>query len=262
MNTAVRILIAEFLESEHDRFNRPSFIEDDPISIPHRYSRKEDREIAGFLTAVISWGQRGTILKNATTLMMLMEDAPHEFIRDCGKVDLARFEKFVHRTFNGVDCVFFVRCLMDVYRIKGGLHSSFKSALNHSGNNLGTALHLFRKDFFGNRLPGRSSKHFSDPLSNSAAKRLCMYLRWMVRRDDRGVDFGIWNDVSPSVLHCPLDVHSGRVARELGLLGRNQNDWTAVIELTRSLQEFDPNDPCRFDFSLFGGGVSERNSVN
>ena len=157
--------------------------------------------------------------------------------------------------------MFFIRCLIDVYRNRGGLQATFKNSLSYSNQEMGVALHLFRKDFFSNKVPGRSSKHFSDPLSKAAAKRLCMFLRWMVRKDDRGVDFGIWSDIPPSVLHCPLDVHSGRVARELTLLKRNQNDWTAVVELTRSLRTFDSKDPCRFDFSLFGGGVNERGGL-
>jgi uncharacterized protein (TIGR02757 family) len=187
-----------------------------------------------------------------------MDDAPHSFITQGSPTDLFRFEKFVHRTFNGQDCIYFIRCLVSLYRNQGGLHQAFVKSLHRAGDDMGLALHYLRKDFFGSLPPGRSSKHFSDPLANSAAKRLCMYLRWMVRKDNRGVDFGIWNDVSPSLLHCPLDVHSGRVARELGLLRRNQNDWNAVKELTESLLTYDPVDPCRFDFSLFGGGVSER----
>lgn len=257
MNSVDRLLIAEFLESEYDRFNRPDFIDNDPISIPHRYKADQDREIAGFLTAVIAWGQRPIILKNAGLLMQLMDDSPYDFIMSCSGSDLVRFEKFVHRTFNGLDCVFFMRCLMELYRVKGGLHCTFKSALRKADDDFGSAIHYWRLDFFGSMNPGRSAKHFSDPLANSAAKRLCMFLRWMVRSDTRGVDFGIWSDISPSILHCPLDVHSGRVARELGLLTRNQNDWFAVQQLWEALREFDPVDPCRFDFSLFGGGVSE-----
>ncbi|MFN5323564.1 MAG: TIGR02757 family protein [Bacteroidota bacterium] len=258
MNTEELLLIKEFLESEHDRFNRPDFICNDPISIPHKFSKKEDREIAGFLTATISWGQRITILKNANWLMELMDGNPYAFLLQLKPRDLDRFEGFVHRTFNDVDCVYFIKCLSRLYVYEDGLHGLFRKSFLDSDMDFGMAIHRFRSGFFGKNLPGRSAKHFSDPMSNAAAKRICMYLRWMVRKDNRGVDFGIWNDIPTSLLVCPLDVHSGRVARELGILHRKQNDWKAAIELTESLRYFDPKDPCRFDYSLFGGGVSER----
>jgi uncharacterized protein (TIGR02757 family) len=254
------VLVREFLDSEHDRFNRADFIESDPISIPHRYTQKQDREISGFLTATISWGQRQSILKNAMRLMELMDDQPHAFLLDSSKVDWQRFSRFVHRTFNGSDSMLFIDCLSVLYRKKGGLHQIFSKSFQAANGDMGLAISKFRSEFFGDRLPGRTGKHFSDPNRNSAAKRLCMYLRWMVRLDNRGVDFGLWSDIPTSALMCPLDVHSGRVARGLGILQRSQNDWKAVDELSQNLRMFDPIDPCKYDFALFGGGVSERHS--
>lgn len=257
-----RILVKEFLESEHDRFNRPEFIVNDPISIPHRYSKKADREISGFLTATISWGQRQTILKNANRLMLLMDDVPCDFVSSCSQKEMRRFADFVHRTFNGTDCVLFVRILSNLYKSGKGLHQIFSQSYMDSNGDMGMAIHLFRQHFWSGVSPGRSAKHFSDPMNQSAAKRLNMFLRWMVRKDDRGVDFGLWTDIPTSALMCPLDVHSGRVARELGLLDRNQNDWQAVTELSNNLRLFDAEDPCRYDYALFGGGVFERSHPN
>ncbi len=254
------VLVREFLDSEHDRFNRMDFIENDPISIPHRYNLKEDREISGFLTATISWGQRQGILKNATRLMGLMDDQPFAFLLDSSKSEWKRFSQFVHRTFNGSDCMLFMDRLSLLYKQKGGLHEIFSSSYQASNGDMGLAISNFRSAFFGDKIPGRTGKHFSDPFRNSAAKRLCMYLRWMVRWDTRGVDFGLWSNIPTSALMCPLDVHSGRVARGLGILSRSQNDWKAVDELSKNLRIFDPNDPCKYDFALFGGGVSERHS--
>jgi uncharacterized protein (TIGR02757 family) len=214
------------------------------------------------LTATISWGQRQTILKNATQLMLLMDDAPYEFIKSNSPKDLKRFSNFVHRTFNGTDCTLFVKLLVVLYRQKGGLHSAFHDALMSAEGDMAKAIHHFRTIFFCGEMCGRSGKHFSDPLKNSAAKRICMFLRWMVRYDRRGVDFGIWRDIPMSILRCPLDVHSGRVARDLGILSRNQNDWLAVEELYENLRLFDPSDPCKYDYALFGGGVFERTKVS
>ncbi|MFM7902633.1 MAG: TIGR02757 family protein [Bacteroidota bacterium] len=254
------VLVREFLDSEYARFNRADFIENDPISIPHRYTRKEDREISGFLTATISWGQRQGILKNAVRLMELMDDQPHDFLMDASQNDWKRFSHFVHRTFNGSDCMLFMDRLSRLYKLKGGLHQIFSSSYLASNGDMGQAISNFRSAFFGDKNPGRAGKHFSDPARNSAAKRLCMYLRWMVRQDARGVDFGLWTNIPASALMCPLDVHSGRVARGLGILHRTQNDWKAVAELSQNLRLFDPNDPCKYDFALFGGGVSERHA--
>lgn len=245
----------DFLEEMVLRYNRTDFIAPDPISIPHQFMKKEDIEISGFLTALISWGQRPVILKNANRLMELMEFEPHNFLIDANLNEFKRFDNFVHRTFNGIDCRFFLVSLKNIYIEHGGLEKVFNESLKESNNQMGEAIHRVRTIFFGKNAPGRCSKHFADPLANSAAKRINMYLRWMVRKDKQNVDFGIWKKISPSLLYCPLDVHSGRVARELGLLSRTQDDWKAVDELTANLRTLDPNDPVKYDFALFGAGV-------
>ncbi|HMT29685.1 MAG TPA: TIGR02757 family protein [Bacteroidia bacterium] len=245
----------EFLDEMVNRYNRSDFISPDPISIPHQYSKKEDIEISGFLTAVIAWGQRPVILKNANRLMDLMEQEPHNFLIGASQKEFKRFDNFVHRTFNGIDCRFFLASLKNLYLDQGGLENVFNESLKNSNNQMGEAIHKVRTIFFGINAPGWCSKHFADPLANSAAKRINMFLRWMVRKDKQKVDFGIWKKISPSLLYCPLDVHSGRVARELGLLSRNQDDWKAVEELTANLRILDANDPVKYDFALFGAGV-------
>jgi uncharacterized protein (TIGR02757 family) len=249
--------LKEFLNDQVAIFNRPDFIPIDPISIPHRFTQKEDIEISGFLTATIAWGQRPVILKNATRLMQLMDDAPHDFILNAVSSDFKIFNPFVHRTFNGDDCIYFLQALQSIYKKQGGLETLFADALKKSEGDMAKAIHLARAAFFSFRLPGRTAKHFADPIRNSSAKRINMYLRWMVRNDKRGVDFGIWKKIKPSQLYCPLDVHSGRVARELGLLSRKQDDWKAVEELTGNLRLLDAIDPVKYDFALFGMGVGE-----
>jgi uncharacterized protein (TIGR02757 family) len=247
--------LKEFLEEKVEKYNRPFFIESDPISIPRNFTKKEDIEIAGFLAATIAWGQRVTIIKNANRLMELMDNSPHDFIIHAGKKDLKNFEGFVHRTFNSMDAVFFIRSLQNIYLNHGGLEKVFisyekKDVLLHAITN-------FRKTFFSISHPSRTKKHISSPMDNSSAKRICMYLRWMARKDKKGVDFGIW-DLSPSLLMCPLDIHSGNVARKLALLKRTQNDWKAVEELTAELRKMDPKDPVKYDFALFGLGAFEK----
>jgi uncharacterized protein (TIGR02757 family) len=239
-----------FLDSNVLQYNHPDFIPADPISVPHRYSRKEDIEISGFLAATIAWGNRVSILNSANRLMDLMEDAPFEFISSARAKDYKRFEGFVHRTFNGTDCIYFLRALKEIYRHHGGLEGIFSGA-----GAMDEKIHRARHIFLSFKAPARTGKHFSDPLAGSAAKRINMYLRWMVRRDLQKVDFGIWKSVSPAELCCPLDVHSGRVARMLGLLERKQNDWKAVMELTENLRKLDPKDPVKYDFALFGMGT-------
>ncbi len=250
--------LASFLEEKYDKYNRPDFIESDPISIPHQFSKKEDIEIAGFLAATIAWGQRVTIINNANKMMKLMGNNPHDFIMSAKQKDFQIFDSFVHRTFNGVDAVFFMKALQNIYKKHGGLEKVF---LPYSSNGETTlnAITNFRKIFFSIEHPYRTGKHVSNPIENSSAKRLCMYLRWMVRNDKRGVDFGIWkSSLLPSHLMCPLDVHSGNVARKLGLLKRTQNDWKAVDELTSNLRKLDAKDPVKYDFALFGLGVFEK----
>jgi len=241
-----------FLEEKFYLYNNKKFIETDPVSIPHLFSKKEDVEIAGFLSATIAWGQRKTILRNARRLMHWMDDDPHQFILNFKKEDLKPFKKFVHRTFHPDDCIFFLNSLKNIYRNHHGL-----SALFGKENAMDSILNA-RTIFFELPHLKRTEKHFSDPSSGSASKRINMFLRWMVRRDAYGVDFGIWKGISSSDLICPLDVHSGRVARKLGLLKRKQNDWKAAEELTNNLKKFDPADPVKYDFALFGLGVFEK----
>lgn len=244
--------IKDFLEYKYEFYNRPEFIEGDPVSIPHLFSRKEDIEIAGFLTAMISWGQRTTIVNNAQRLLTLMDYSPYDFIMNAGKKELSHFKDFKHRTFNGTDCIFFIHTLNNVYKNYGGLEKAFTGT-----SDIKTAIIEFRKIFFSIPYPARTVKHIADPASGSSAKRINMFLRWMVRNDDRGVDFGIWKSVSPAQLYCPLDVHTGNVARKLGLISRKQNDWKALEELMLHLRFFDPQDPVKYDFALFGLGIFE-----
>lgn len=248
----------DFLNEKHDIYNDPSFIELDPISVPHRFSSDADREIAGFFAAVIAWGQRKTVLQNANRLMEWMDEDPHRFILHHSKADLKPFSRFVHRTFNGEDCLYFIQSLKNIYTHHGGLSGAFQLAVDKKDEHVGPGLTHFRRLFFELPHATRTEKHISSPESNSACKRLNMYLRWMVRSDKRGVDFGIWKGIRPSQLICPLDVHSGRVARRIGILERKQDDWKAALELTAKLKEYDAKDPVRFDFSLFGLGVQEK----
>ncbi len=245
--------IFDLLEGKHDKFNRVSFIDSDPISIPHLFSKKEDIEIAGFLTATISWGQRVTIVKNANKLVELMDLTPFDFVMNHTTKDLKRFNKFKHRTFNAVDVAFFITSLKNIY----SNHKGMEHVFSVYPTDMQKSIHHFRKVFFEINHPERTKKHVSDSMNNSAAKRINMYLRWMVRNDNRGVDFGIWKKIEPKYLMCPLDVHSGNVARKLGLLKRTQNDWKATLELTNNLKKYDANDPIKYDFSLFGLGVFE-----
>lgn len=244
-----------FLDEKANFYNNPSFIESDPIQIPHQFSKKEDIEIAGFLVATIAWGNRKSIIKNGSRLMNLMDESPYDFIMNHSETDLENLTNFVHRTFNGEDLMFFVRSLQNIYKKHHGLEAVF--AATNDTDSMQRAIHNFKKVFFSIEHPSRTQKHVGDPLKNSAAKRLNMYLRWMVRKDHAGVDFGIWNSISPSRLSCPLDVHSGNVARKLKLLSRKQNDAKALLELDTYLRALDPVDPVKYDFALFGLGVFE-----
>ena len=248
--------LKEFLDFKVEQYNTPQFIESDPIQIPHLFSRKEDIEISGFLTAIISWGNRKSILKNANSMMDLLDRAPYQFVMQHSENDLERLETFVHRTFNGRDLTYFVKAIRHIYHDYGGLENIFSN--NSTENSLQPAIHEFKSKFFELPHEQRTEKHISDPLKNSAAKRINMFLRWMVRNDKTGVDFGIWNKISPAQLSCPLDVHSGNVARKLGLLKRKQNDAKALTELDNSLRKLDPQDPVKYDFALFGLGVFEK----
>lgn len=234
-------------------YNCRAFISSDPIQIPHHFKRKEDIEISAFLTSSIAWGNRTSIIKNAERLMKLMENSPFDFILNTNERELSRLSDFVHRTFNGYDCLGFVHSLKIIYREMGGLESVFTKGFADTETIYGTLVY-FHKIFMKNIELQRTGKHVSDVSKGSAAKRLNMFLRWMVRNDNNGVDFGIWKNIPPSSLMIPLDVHVGNVARKLGLLERKQNDWKAVEELTELLKSIDSNDPVKFDFALFGMG--------
>ena len=258
MKRLSNIELKEFLDEKVSYYNHQRFIQSDPISIPHRYSKKEDIEISGFLTATIAWGQRITILKNANVLLKLMDESPHDFILNFSKNDLLPFRKFVHRTFNGVDCIYFLKSLQNIYREKKSLEILFTDQFNaKTDKDFKAAINGWRQFFFSLPHADRTLKHFSNPLQGSASKRINMFLRWLIRKDSSGVDFGLWK-FNPSLLICPLDVHSASVARKLGLLKRKQNDWEAAAELTGKLKSFDPKDPVKYDFALFGLGVFEK----
>lgn len=249
--------VKELLDEKYVQFNNRDFIETDPISIPHRFSKKEDIEIASLLVATIAWGQRKSIMNNGHKLMQLMNEEPHEFIMNFSKKDATRFNAFVHRTFNADDCIFFLQSLKNIYHKHNGLEAAFSKNMHPGETDVKQAIAGFRSLFLEPKHLPRSEKHVSNPLAKSSAKRLCMFLRWMVRKDRHGVDFGIWNSISPSQLCLPLDVHTGNVSRKLGLLKRTQNDWQAVEEITAVLRHFDPQDPVKYDFSLFGLGAFE-----
>ncbi|MAB49171.1 MAG: TIGR02757 family protein [Flavobacteriaceae bacterium] len=244
-----------FLDEKVQLYNNPKFIESDPIQVPHQFSKKEDIEITGFLTATIAWGNRKSIINNANKMMVLLDHAPYEFITQHQDSDLEALQSFVHRTFNGNDFIQFVKSLQHIYKAHDGLEAVFSKYAEP--NSLQQSIHAFKKLFFEIPYLERTKKHVSDPLKKSAAKRINMYLRWMVRNDNAGVDFGIWDSLSPSQLSCPLDVHSGNVARKLGLLKRKQNDAKALAELDANLRKLDPYDPVKYDFALFGLGVFE-----
>lgn len=247
--------LKEFLDEKVSLYNTPKFIESDPIQIPNAFSKKEDIEIAAFLVATISWGNRKMIIKNASKMMQLLDNAPHDFIVNHSTKDLESITNFVHRTFNAIDLIHFIKSLQNIYKKYNGLENVL--VVKNNENNYKTAIHEFKKLFFEIPHEARTLKHVSDPFKNSASKRINMFLRWMVRNDNTGVDFGIWKTLSPAQLSCPLDVHSGNVARKLGLLKRKQNDGKALTELDTALRKLDPLDPVKYDFALFGLGVFE-----
>jgi uncharacterized protein (TIGR02757 family) len=248
--------LKEFLDAKVLQYNMPEFISSDPIQIPHQFSKKEDVEIAAFLTATIAWGNRKSIINNAQRMMQMLDNSPYDFVMHHQEDDLTKLEGFVHRTFNEADFSQFIRSLKHVYQQHGGLEAVF--ATHAESHSLQKAIHQFKKVFFEIEHLARSTKHVSDPLKGSAAKRINMFLRWMVRSNATNVDFGIWKQLSASQLSCPLDVHSGNVARKLGLLNRKQNDGKALAELDANLRKLDPTDPVKYDFALFGLGVFEK----
>lgn len=245
-----------FLDEKVLLYNKPDFIDSDPIQIPHSFTQKEDIEIAGFLAATIAWGNRKMIISNARRMMDLMGDNPYDFVMGHSSHHLESLNGFVHRTFNGADFSTFITALHNIYTNHGGPEAVFRK--NITDNSLQKSISEFKKVFFEVEHQSRTQKHVSDPLTGSAAKRINMYLRWMVRQDKSGVDFGIWKSIPASALSCPLDVHSGNVARKLGILSRKQNDAKALSELDTQLRLMDATDPVKYDFALFGLGVFEK----
>lgn len=246
-----------FLDEKVDRFNRPAFIENDPVLIPHRFSIKQDIEISGFFAAVLAWGQRITIIRKCSELMLWMDNDPHQFILHHRPKDLRRFESFRHRTFNGTDALYFIAALRSLYRQHDSIEDAF--AVVPTDLTVEQGLINFHRAFFGlPDYPHRTKKHIATPERKSTCKRINMYLRWMVRNDNRGVDFGLWKKISPAQLVCPCDVHVDRVARRLKLIHRPQTDWLTALELTDNLRQFDRSDPVKYDFALFGLGIEDK----
>jgi uncharacterized protein (TIGR02757 family) len=247
--------LKSFLDEKVILYNNCNFIESDPVQIPHLFQQKEDIEIAGFLSATIAWGNRKMIIQNSHKMINLMGNSPFDFVMSHKKKDLISLENFVHRTFNGSDFSTFIKGLQHIYQNHNGLESVFSE--DYKTDNLQKNISAFKKLFFEIDHQYRTQKHISDPMNNSAAKRINMFLRWMVRQDKKGVDLGIWKNISPSLLSCPLDVHSGNVARKLGILTRKQNDGKALTELDLALRNLEKSDPVKYDFALFGLGVFE-----
>lgn len=250
-----RAELRDMLESLHDRYNNTSFIEPDPISVPHSFSSTLDREIAGFMASTIAWGNRKAIVKSAHRMMQYMDNSPAEFVVNASDKELDHLRSYVHRTFNGDDFRDFVLGLRHIIREWGSLGGFFEDCYERSGD-MRVVLSEFRREFFRHDHNQRCEKHLSSIDRGAACKRLCMYLRWFVRHDDRGVDFGLWRKIPMSALYLPLDLHTGRMGRQLGLLRRKQDDWRAVEEITATLRELCPDDPVRYDYALFGLGIT------
>lgn len=246
--------LIEFLNFKADQYNNPEFITSDPIQIPHQFDLKEDIEISGFLASTIAWGNRKMIITNANKMMDLMGNSPYDFLMSASEERIEDIEHFVHRTYNTEDFKYFLKSLQHIYRNHGGLEGVFSA---QPELNLQERISHFKKVFFDLPFAQRTTKHISDPAKGSASKRINMFLRWMCRKDNKGVDFGLWHQIHPRELSCPLDVHSGNVARHLGILKRNQNDQKALLELDTTLRSFDADDPSKYDFALFGLGVFE-----
>ena len=246
--------LKEYLDFKANQYNNAEFITSDPIQIPHRYQLKEDIEISGFLASTIAWGNRKMIINSATKMMNVMGNNPYDFVMNATDIQIDNIDNIVHRTFNSEDFRYFIKSLRNIYTVHGGLEGVFSK---RTDVNLQNRISDFKKIFFEIAHPSRTTKHISDPLKGSSSKRINMFLRWMVRKDNKGVDFGLWQSLSPAELSCPLDVHSGNVARALGILDRKQNDQKALQELDAALRAFDPLDPVKYDFALFGLGVFE-----
>jgi uncharacterized protein (TIGR02757 family) len=253
--------LKKLLDEQLKLHNQQGFIEKDPISIPHRFSKKQDIEIAGFFAAIFAWGNRTTIINKCNELIQLMDDAPFQFITQHQEIELKRFLAFKHRTFNATDLLHFIRVLRYHYDNQSSaeptLETAFSNALNRKDDTVENALVSFHDYFFSlEDSPGRTKKHISTPANNSSCKRLNMFLRWMVRKDKAGVDFGIWKNIKPNQLVCPLDVHVQRVALNLNLIQSEKAEWKTAVELTEKLKSFDPSDPVKYDIALFSMGVS------
>lgn len=247
--------LRDFLNEKTDQYNAPDFIENDPIQIPHRFSLKQDIEIAGFLAATISWGNRKSIINSADKMLDIMGNSPYDFVMNYSEKDLEDIQdKSIHRTFNGQDFSYFIKQFNRIYKENESLESLFE--VKEPENNFLHAIERFRNGFLETE-KHRSHKHISSPYKNSSAKRIIMFLRWMVRKDKRGVDFGIWKNIDQKNLSIPLDVHTGNISRKLGLVSRTQNDWKTVEELDAAIRKFDEADPAKYDFALFGLGVTK-----
>ena len=250
--------IKPFLDQCVDQYNRPKFIEADPICIPHLFSKLQDIEIMGFWTAMLAWGQRKTIINKAKELIQLMDGQPYDFILNHQESDRALFKDFKHRTFQYTDTLYFLEFFQWYYRQSDSLETAFSRFIKEEDENIENGLLGFHELFFSlPTAPQRTRKHLSTPARKSSCKRLNMFLRWMVRKDSNGVDFGLWSKIKPAQLLMPLDVHVDRVARKYNLISRKQTDWRTVVELTENLKRFDPDDPVKYDFALFGIGVLE-----
>jgi uncharacterized protein (TIGR02757 family) len=250
--------LKDFLDARVAAYNRPDFIKDDPISVPHCYAKKQDIEIAGFFAAIFAWGNRTTIIKKSHELMARMDNSPHEFCINNDPERLRSLLGFRHRTFNDTDLLYFVEFLHFHYTRSESLESAFTDGMLPDDQDVGNGLNGFYRYFFSlEHVPRRTMKHIASPQKKSGCKRLNMFLRWMVRHDDKGVDFGIWKTISPNQLICPIDVHVARVAKRFNMLTRPNTDWQAAVELTGHLRRFDPNDPAKYDFALFALGAVE-----
>ncbi len=249
----------DFLESKVEQYNKPDFIENDPISIPHLFTKPQDIEIMGFWASILAWGQRKTIINKCKELIDLMDNSPYDFITQHSDNDLKRFLNFKHRTFNSTDTLYFISFFKDYYSRHQSMENGFSQFLSTGDNNVEKGLNGFSRLFFSlEDYPQRTIKHIASPDRKSACKRINMFLRWMVRQDNKGVDFGIWKNIQASQLVCPCDLHVDRVGRKLGLITRKQTDWITAVELTENLKKFDPTDPVKYDFALFGLGIEEK----
>ncbi len=250
--------LRKFLDNKVDLYNQPSFIKGDPVSVPHQFTQKQDIEIAGFFAAIFSWGNRTTIINKSKELMQRMDHAPHQFIVQHSERDRKKIISFKHRTFNASDLLYFLEFLQMHYLKNNSLENAFSGGMKKNDETVENGLNAFREYFFTHEHEKRTEKHIAAPDMNSTCKRLNMFLRWMVRNDEKGVDFGIWKNISPSQLICPIDLHVARVARRLGILKRKQTDWKSALELTEYLRTLDPADPVKYDFALFGLGIMEK----